>query len=167
MIKKIAIIGLPGSGKSTLAKNLSKRFNLSVYHLDAHMFEEGSKGIKKDKKEIARIEQAMVNQESWIIEGCSLSTLETRFQKADVVIYLKPSRITCLLRLLKRAIFSKKGLKDTGCFFGINFRILKYLWFFESEKGPQIYVLSQKYPNTQFLIISSEKQLKVHHDHLS
>ena len=158
-MNKIAIIGLPGSGKSTFALSLSKKLNLPVFYLDSYMFVQGTNGIKKDKKEFAKIEEALVDQEKWIIEGCSLSTLETRFQKADLVIYLKPSRLTCIFRLFKRALFSKKILKGTGCYFGINLRIIKYLWTFEKEKGPSIYNLAKKYPQTKFRVIQSVEDL--------
>lgn len=160
MINKVAIIGLPGAGKSTLAQQIKEKLHLPIYHLDSYMFEPGSLGKKRDKRELAVIEQEMTTQDKWIIEGCSLSTLETRFQKADMVIFLKPSRITCLYRIFKRALRPNNELKDTGCYFGFNWRIIKYLWTFEKEKGPGIYSLAKKYPETPFKVIRSLKELR-------
>lgn len=46
--KRFTIIGLPGSGKSTFAILLGKTLDISVHHLDQHMFKK--EGTKKDKK---------------------------------------------------------------------------------------------------------------------
>ncbi|CRX38175.1 hypothetical protein [Estrella lausannensis] len=83
--KKIAVIGLPGSGKSTFASNLGRILEIPVHHLDRHMFEPDGK--KKDKREFIEIQQAILSEEAWIVEGCSFSTFEMRFAKAEVLIY--------------------------------------------------------------------------------
>ncbi len=80
MPKKIAIIGVPGSGKSTFAFRLSRILDIPVHHLDGHMFQPGGK--KRDKMEFIAIQKAMLDEDSWIIEGCSFSTFEMRFSKA-------------------------------------------------------------------------------------
>jgi len=98
-LKRIAVIGLPGSGKSTFAKRLGKILGVPVHHLDKHMFD----GLtKRDKQEFLSIKEALVNEESWIIEGCSFSTLEMRFSRADTVIYFHLPRWLCLWRVLRR-----------------------------------------------------------------
>jgi adenylate kinase family enzyme len=85
--KRFAIIGLPGSGKSTFAVKLGQLLDIPVHHLDRHMFEPGGK--KVDKQEFLKIQKAIVDEESWIIEGCSFSTFEMRFARADTVIYFQ------------------------------------------------------------------------------
>lgn len=83
--KKFALIGLPGSGKSTFASKLGKILDIPVHHLDRHMFEPGGK--KRDKQEFIETQKAMLEEKAWIVEGCSFSTFEMRFAKADVLIY--------------------------------------------------------------------------------
>jgi adenylate kinase family enzyme len=90
--KKFALIGLPGSGKSTFASKLGKILKIPVHHLDKHMFEPDGK--KKDKQEFIEIQKAMLNEEAWIVEGCSFSTFEMRFAKADILIYFHFSRLS-------------------------------------------------------------------------
>jgi adenylate kinase family enzyme len=90
--KRIAIIGLPGSGKSTLALRLSKLLHLSIYHLDTHCF---IGTLKRNQEEFRAIQQTLIDHESWIIEGCSITTLEMRFIRADMVIYLQLFQKTC------------------------------------------------------------------------
>lgn len=150
--KKIALIGLPGSGKSTFASNFGKILGIPVHHLDRHMFEPDGK--KKDKQEFIEIQQAILNEEAWVVEGCSFSTFEMRFAKADVLIYFHYSRLVCFFRLFKR-VFNYK--KDFGGLRAVTWEILKYTWNFDKEKRVRIEELRQKYPQTEFLIFRSQK----------
>ena len=150
--KKFALIGLPGSGKSTFANRLGKALGIPVHHLDRHRFE--LDGKKKDKQEFLKIQQQILNEDAWIVEGCSFSTFEMRFQKADVMIYFHFSRFICFFRLFKR-IFNYK--KEFGGLRSINWEILKYTWNFDKEKRAHIAYLSQKYPKTDFFIFKNQK----------
>lgn len=150
--KKFALIGLPGSGKSTFAVNLGKILQIPVHHLDRHMFEPDGK--KKDKQEFIEIQQAMLNEEAWVVEGCSFSTFEMRFAKADVLIYFHFSRLVCFFRLFKR-VFNYK--KDFGGLRAVTWEILKYTWNFDKEKRARIEELRQKYLQTEFLIFRNQK----------
>lgn len=150
--KKFALIGLPGSGKSTFASKLGRKLDIPVHHLDRHMFEPDGK--KKDKQEFIEIQKAMLNEEAWVVEGCSFSTFEMRFAKADVLIYFRLSRLTCFLRLLKR-LFNYN--KNFGGLRAITWEILKYTWNFDKDKGAKIEELRQKYPQTKFLTFRHQK----------
>lgn len=151
-LKKFALIGLPGSGKSTFASKLGKILAIPVHHLDRHMFEPDGK--KKDKQEFIEIQKAMLEEESWIVEGCSFSTFEMRFAKADILIYFHFSRLVCFLRLFKR-IFNYT--EDFGSLRSVTWEILKYTWNFDKEKRARIEELRGKYPQTEFLIFRSQK----------
>jgi len=144
--KKFALIGLPGSGKSTFAARLGKILDIPIHHLDRHMFETGGK--KRDKQEFIEIQKAMLNEEAWVVEGCSFSTFEMRFAKADVLIYFHFSRLVCFFRLFKR-LFNYKS--DFGGLRAITWEILKYTWRFDREKRARIEELREKYPRPNFL----------------
>lgn len=150
--KKFALIGLPGSGKSTFASKLGRILGIPVHHLDRHMFEPDGK--KKDKQEFIEIQRAMLNEEAWVVEGCSFSTFEMRFAKADILIYFHFSRFVCFLRLLKRLF---NYTRDFGGLRSITWEILKYTWNFDKEKRARIEELRQKYPQTEFHIFRSQK----------
>ncbi|CUI18028.1 hypothetical protein PNK_2434 [Candidatus Protochlamydia naegleriophila] len=96
------------------------------------MFEVGGK--KRDKQEFIEIQKAMLSEEAWVIEGCSFSTFEMRFAKADVLIYFQLPRLVCFLRLFKR-LFNYK--KDFGGLRAVTWEILKYTWNFDKEKKNQ------------------------------
>ena len=150
--QRIAIIGLPGSGKSTFATKLGKILKIPVHHLDRHMFEPDGK--KKDKQEFIEIQKAMLEEKAWVIEGCSFSTFEMRFAKADILIYFHFSRLVCFLRLFKR-VFNYQ--KNFGGLRAVTWEILKYTWNFDKEKRKKIEELRKKYPQTCFRIFHNQK----------
>jgi adenylate kinase family enzyme len=156
--KRIAIIGLPGSGKSTFGAKLSKTLNLPLHHLDKHTFLPG--GVKRNAAEFLAIQKALVDQDEWIIEGCSITTLDTRYSRADVVIYFRLPRLLCIWRALKRRFKSDKTLSDTpdGCSKVFNAELLEYIWNFEKEKGAKIEALKQKYPHVEFRVVRSAQE---------
>lgn len=151
MNKKYAVIGPPGSGKSTFATKLGRLLGIPVHHLDRHMFEPD--GRKRDKQEFINIQRAILEEEAWIIEGCSFSTFEMRFAKADVLIYFHFSRLICIWRLFKRIFNYKEGY---GSLRAVTWEILQYTWNFNKEKRATIEKLRQKYPQTEFLIFRNQ-----------
>lgn len=156
-MKKIAIIGLPGSGKSTFANKLGQILNLPVYHLDKMCFDDN---VKIDHALFVDAQQKAVDTTSWIIEGCSIKTLDVRFSKADTVIYLCYPRYLCIWRVLKRALTKPQHLSDSGCANFINYELLEYIWNFKKEKSLRIKELKNQYPNLNFYELYSPKELK-------
>jgi adenylate kinase family enzyme len=154
--KRIAIIGLPGSGKSTLAGKLGKFLNIPVHHLDRHLF---VNNVRTDQKEFVSIQQGLVNQESWIIEGCSITTLEMRFARADMILYLRFSRLFCAWRVFKRALFFDQEVSSSGCAETVSWALLKYIWNFEKEKRMRIEQLRNLYPHVQFQVFHHPREV--------
>jgi adenylate kinase family enzyme len=155
--KRAAIIGLPGSGKSTFATELGKVLNIPVHHLDRHMFD-GRK--KKAKEEFLAVKESLLKEKAWIIEGCSISTLEMRFASADTIIYLDLPRLLCIWRVFKRLFWYNDHLSETGCLNGINWVLIKYIWNFNRDKRQGIENLSRQYPNVEFLTFHSSQELE-------
>ena len=156
-LKRIAIIGLPGSGKSTFATKLGNILNIPVHHLDKHMFD-GKK--KRNKQEFLSVKDSLLKEEFWIIEGCSFSTLEMRFARADTIIYFHLPRWLCIWRVCKRLFTFDKRIVDTGCLNGINWLLIKYIWTFDRDKRESIEELRKRYPNVEFLIFRHSQDPK-------
>ncbi len=152
MSRRFALIGLPGSGKSTFAVRLGRLLSIPVHHLDKHMFEPN--GNKRDKQDFLSIQKAIVDEESWIVEGCSFSTFEMRFARADTVIYFFLPRSLCIWRMLKR-IFNYE--KSFGGLRKITWGLLKYTWHFDAEKREKIAELVKKYPALDFRIFRNQQ----------
>lgn len=64
MHKKIMIIGSRGAGKSKLAKEMGKKLNMTVYHLDALLWESDWYQVPREKQ--IMIQQDLVQEEQWI-----------------------------------------------------------------------------------------------------
>ena len=154
---RIIIIGLPGAGKSTFAAKLGKKFGIPVYHLDAHMFLPG--GIKRDKVEFFNIQKQMLTEPSWVIEGCALSTLESRFSKATHCIEFNLPRLLCIWRTLKRKLKPDLNLQDTaeGCSKVFTWEIIHYIWTFNTKKRAGIQALRHKYPQVNYVTFKRSK----------
>jgi adenylate kinase family enzyme len=155
--QRIAIIGLPGSGKSTFATKLSKALKIPVHHLDRLMFEGRS---KRKREEFLALHQALIDQESWIIEGCSTSTFESRFASADIVIYFGLHRLVCVGRVFKRLFsFDKALCKETGCLDTVNLPLLQYIWNFDRDKKPAINDLIKRFPHLTYYELTNQKDV--------
>lgn len=157
LLKRIAIIGLPGSGKSTFAIKLGEILMIPVYHLDKLVFEGRT---KRDKQEFLRLKETLVKEESWIIEGCSFSTLELRFARANTLIYFHFPRWLCLWRVVQRLFTFNKKVADTGCLNGVNWALIKYIWTFDRDKRERIEELRKCYPKVEFLIFRLPQDLE-------
>jgi adenylate kinase family enzyme len=154
-MQRIAVIGLPGSGKSTFATQLGALLTIPVHHLDKYMFN-GS--VRIEQKIFVESQMKLLDDPCWIIEGCSITTLELRFARADTVIFLNLSRLLCIGRAFKR-LFALKS-NDTGCLQGFNRELVKYIWNFNRDKKPFIQELSKKYPHVQCIIFKRAKEVE-------
>ncbi len=130
MYKKIAIIGAPGTGKTTLANKLSEIFHIKATHIDGLHYSENWQ--IRDKSERDKSILDVVEKDEWIIDGTYKSTLKTRLECADLIIWLDFSTIAQLKGIIGR-YFKNKGIEKTeipGCKEKIDkeffFYVLKY-----------------------------------------
>ncbi len=158
--KKIMIFGRPGSGKTTFAYALHQATKLPLHHLDQHFFK--ANWIERDYQEFLKIQQSIVDQEFWIIDGNSTKSLEMRFSRADLVLYFNFQRWICYLRTVKRLFYPNHSIQDCaeGCKKNIRFVLLKYMWSFEDRVARQLALLKKKYPHVQFMELTSSKDSK-------
>lgn len=156
--KRIMIFGIPGSGKSTFALKLSRLLNLPLFHLDKYFFVSGWE--ERCYEEFLQIQDGLVDQDSWIIDGNATKSFEKRFSKADTVIYFRFNRLLCLWRIFKRLVHKHPDIFDRaeGCTENIRFRFLKYLWGFPQRVKQSIEELRLKYPKAKFYEFQNDKQ---------
>ena len=126
-MKRVLVIGSPGSGKSTLAKELARRTNLPLIHLDQQHWSSG--WIEPPKDEWRRRVAELVAGENWIIDGNYGGSLEMRLARADTVIDLEFPVWLCVWRVLRRVAGSRGRMRPDmaqGCPEHFNLEFLLY-----------------------------------------
>jgi adenylate kinase family enzyme len=99
-MNRIVIIGSAGAGKSTLACQLGDILRVKVIHLDSLFWQAGWKKMTKGKQR--EIQQQLVREDAWIMDGTYHATLGSRIKAADTVIFLDMPLPTCIWRVVKR-----------------------------------------------------------------
>lgn len=154
---KIMIIGNNGSGKSYFAKELSKITKLPLIHLDLEYW-------LPDWKQVSQIEWSrkqaeFTAKEKWIIDGNYTETMEVRFEKAELIIFLDINRLVCLLSVLKRRHRVRSDFPDY-LKYEFNKEFLKFckrLLEFPKMRKQVIIELHNKYPDKTFLVINKRR----------
>lgn len=164
MYSRICIFGRPGSGKSTVAYKLAEKMKVPLYHLDKYFYVGG--WVERDYQEFINIQQCMVNQDAWIIDGNSLKSLEMRYARAQVCLYFNFPRSVCLLRLIKRYFVKNRAIDDRaeGCQEALRWRLIKYMWTYEYRQNYRllhlINDLKVRYPQVKFIEIKNADDLE-------
>ena len=113
-ISKITIFGRPGSGKSTFAVYLHNKTEIPLYHLDKYFFV--SNWEEQDYETFISFQESIVKQNSWIIDGNSLDSLQMRYQHAELVLFFNYSKWLDLLSI--------NGCSTSSVFFATSFLLL-------------------------------------------
>lgn len=148
---RIMIFGRPGSVKSTYARALQQQLNIPLHHLDRYFFLDN--WIERDSHEFLKILQSFIDQNDWIIDGNCLQSIEMRYKRADVCIYLNYPRWLCYWRILKRRFSKDKSIEDRppNCKEVIRTPFLRYTWNFDRRIRPMIKNLQKTYPQVKFM----------------
>ena len=93
MHNKIYIIGPVGSGKTTFATKLSKLYNIKYYELDKVSWDDDHGNIKRPEEEAQKIFKEILKNKKWIIEDVGRDKFKQGRIDADIIYYIKLSRI--------------------------------------------------------------------------
>ena len=142
-INRIAVIGNACSGKTRLSHALAEIHQLPLSHVDSIQFLAGMH--LRDPAETREILNDVSNNEKWIIDGFGpLKIIEDRFQKADVVVFIRfplwRNYWWCLKRQLK-GIYSRRPELPAGCFESTipqSVKLVKTIWNVHFDMWPQL-----------------------------
>lgn len=158
--EKISIIGGTGTGKTTLSKNLSKILNIPAYHLDAvNYFEDW---VPRNKQERDEMILKKIEEESWIIDGTYMNTLEKRISASDTIIFLDYSTFARLKGIFSRYLKNKNVEKEEipGCKEQMNWFLIKQTFKY-IKKSKKIRELLKKYDKKNIIIFKNRKKLNI------
>ena len=109
MYNKIYIIGPVGSGKTTFGAKLSKKYNIKYYELDKVSWDDDHGNIKRSDEEAQKIFNDILKNKKWIIEDVGRDKFKEGRKQADIIYYIKLSRIKSYYRVSKRWIKQRLG----------------------------------------------------------
>lgn len=130
-MKKVAIFGSAGAGKSTLAVALGSILPIKVNHLDRIYWRPGWEVTPREKW--IQIQENLVREDMWILDGTYLSTSDIRLKEADTIIFLDMPRWLCLLRVIVRHYrYRKRPRPDFSdeCPDKLNLSYIRKVWTF-------------------------------------
>ena len=130
---KILIMGYSGAGKSTLAKELGKRYDCPVLHLDTVYFQENwvEREAAKAEDQVSRF---LDEHADWVIDGNYRKrfAFQRRCREADRIIQLLLPRRVCLWRVMKRYFQNRGTVRDSmaaGCVEKLDWEFVRWiLW---------------------------------------
>jgi len=161
-MKRIMVVGCCGSGKSTLARKLHVITNLKLFHLDQYYWKPNWKPT--EEKEWNTVVKELTSNESWIIDGNYKETIDLRIAKADTIIMLNLSTLTCLFRIIKRIIINWGKVRSDmplGCIEKFDLEFLKYVYQFQKTQGVALKEKLQDIANEKkIIILESDKEIK-------
>ena len=115
MNKKIYIIGPTGSGKSTFATKLGEKYKIKHYELDTISWDDNNGNTRRPEEEALEMFQEILNTDSWIIEDVGRDLFKQGREDADIIYYLKNSKLSSYFRITKRSIRQVLGLETYNC----------------------------------------------------
>lgn len=141
--QKICIIGNACSGKTTLARKLHHITKLPLHHVDSIQFLPELKLKNPDETRIELLE--ISNREQWIIDGFGpLNIIEDRFQKSDLIVFIRLSLLRVYWWMLKRqikALFIQREELPENCFEATpnhTYKLLKNIYNVHTGMWPQL-----------------------------
>jgi len=138
-VERVVVLGPGGAGKTELAHALSRRTGVPVVHLDLLFWRPGWQLAPRDEARAAV--DSVVAEERWILDGNFLSAGDTRFERADTVVFLDLPPTTCIARVLRRAVRDRRRARPdlpAGCPEGFDWAFLKWIWRFSRDDRPRI-----------------------------
>jgi adenylate kinase family enzyme len=124
-VERVAVVGPGGAGKTVFANRLSLRTGLPVVHLDRIFYRDGWE-LSPREEAVAELERAIAG-DRWIVDGNFLDVGDSRFERADTVVFLDPPRWLCVWRIVSRRVRDRrKSRPDLPAPEGFDWEFVKW-----------------------------------------
>ena len=161
-MQRILIIGNAGSGKTTFSKQLSKKLDLPLIHLDQLYWRDTWNHLGRE--EFDAVLQAQLEKPQWIIDGNFNRTICHRLQYCDTVFFFDLPVWTCLAGITKRTLANYgKTRADMGgdCverFDRQKLSLYRNVLTFSKQHRQDYYELLSHAPHTQVIVFRNRRQ---------
>jgi adenylate kinase family enzyme len=136
-VQRVAVVGSGGAGKTTFARELGARTGLPVVHLDHVFWQPG--WIELPRDEWSAVQERLVADDRWVIDGNYGGTFDIRFVRADTVIVLALPRVTCVTRAFLRSLRNRgRVVQAEGCPERIDPEFLRWIWRYGKDSRPRL-----------------------------
>lgn len=160
-MERILIIGCGGAGKSTLARQLGKKLDLPVVHLDTLFWKPG--WVQESREEFDRKLSVELEKPRWILDGNFNRTMPQRMAKCDTIIYLDFPRLTCLMGVIKRIVTTYGKVRPDmgeGCPERFDLEFLRWVWNYNKNNRERNYQLLNEAAHAQKLVLKNRRAVK-------
>ncbi|GAK08100.1 topology modulation protein [Geomicrobium sp. JCM 19038] len=166
-MNRVMVMGVSaGVGKSTFAKELGKRMQIPVHHLDAYYWKPGWEEVSYEEF-LARQHELIACNKWWIIEGNYTQTYTIRAKNADTIIYLELPLYVCLYRVIKRRLFYHGRTRPDmgeGCKEKLDMEFLRFIcstYYPRKKKMKDRFVAFQEgNPSNKVIVLKSRKEIR-------
>ena len=153
-MKKIIVVGSPGSGKSTFSRRLSEITGIRLYHLDL-IYHNPDRTTNPREYLIDKISDIFAN-DSWIIDGQYMGTIEMRLRECDTVFFLDLSVEECLKGVAERIGKPRSDMPWVEEEEDPEF--IEYVKSFEHNQKPRMEKLLEKYRDKNIIVLKSHEE---------
>jgi adenylate kinase family enzyme len=153
-MKRVAIIGSGGSGKSTLARDMGRRLELPVYHLDKLFW--SPNWVERPKQEWQELQESLCAKPTWVMDGNYGGTMDIRLTACDTVIFLDMPRMLCFWRIVKRFVKYRGNARPDmtqGCEERLTREFLLWVWNYPRDRRPGILAKLETLEATKNVIV--------------
>ncbi len=160
--RRVSVFGVSGAGKSTLSVKLADRLGLPHVSLDRDVRWLPGWTVR-DRAEQRRLHDAFVATDAWVIDGTTISMMNTRLPRTEVAIWMRLPRLVALAGIYGRVIRGYGKVRPDmaeGCPEQMPDReFLRYIWKFEQRQSPLIEAALNRFaPDAPLVVIRSRRE---------
>lgn len=153
-MNKVIVIGCPGSGKSLFSRVLHGKVGIPLYHLDLMYWQADRTTV--DKSVFLAGLRAIIETESWIIDGNYGSTMEMRLAACDTVFFLDYPPEVCLSGVEERRGKPRPDMPWVETEPDEEF--ISFIKNYHTDSRPKVMELFEKYSDKNIIIFKSRAE---------
>ncbi|MGK5738988.1 adenylate kinase [Micromonospora sp. URMC 103] len=138
-MRRILVVGSAGAGKTTVAREIARRLDLPLIHLDRHYWQPG--WVAPDEVAWRDTVARLAARPAWVMDGNYAGSLDLRLPRADLLVFCDLPRLLCLRRVLQRRWAHRRVSRadlPVGCPERIDLDFLRYVWRYPRRSRPRL-----------------------------